>query len=537
MSQQPHTRLRNPWYAAALPMVLCSLLLLTGYASVEKSGETTCNDSLQAKVDAAIPGGTANLADNCIYRETVTLNKPLTLNSSGTSEIRGSDVWDVWNKTGSRWVSSKSVPELSAPDRYRCEGGSQRCRWPEQVFLDGEPLDQVASEPRPGQFALDEGRKVILADDPANRLVEVTTRDRWIIGASDDVAVRGFTMKHAAKDGLWNGGYSRWTVENNDLSHAHAKNLALTLGSSLLARNNDLHDAGQLGMSSNDAEIDILDNRLYGNNTEAFDPGWEAGGMKVAQPLVARISGNEVYDNKNIGIWTDIVNQRQKSVKISGNKVHHHPRQGIRVEITKNFEIRDNLVWENGWGQGDSYNGSGISVAGSRDGIVAGNILAWNASGIAVVQQPRDGAEEQLYQTTRNVRLDGNEVVQDEIPGTLDHAAVLWNGDDRAVAKGALSIYDPAANNGGVDGRYWFDEPEGDTYRFKWDNKFKDLADYNATPAEKNGRYLSDREKRDLLRAKDLPLSPENHPSAGNTELVALALREIGRWIDKVLGG
>ena len=514
----------------------CSLIFLMGHTGDGKSDKATCEDSLQEKIDAAKPDDTVNLGGDCIYRETVTVNKPLTLNGSGTGEVRGSDVWDDWSKTGSRWVSSGAVPMFPIQARYRCEDDSRRCRWPEQVFMDGEPLKQVASEPRKGQFALDEGRRVILADDPEGRLVEVTTRERWVLGASDDVTIQGITMKHAAKDGIWNGGYSGWTVEDNDLSYAHEKNLALTLGDSLLARDNDLHGAGQLGMSSNDAEIEILGNRLYGNNTEGFDPGWEAGGMKIAQPLKARISGNEVYKNREMGIWIDVVNPRQKSVEISDNKVHHQPWQGIRVEITKNFEVRDNLVWENGWEKGDSYNGSGISVNGSHDGIVADNILAWNASGISVVQQSREGAEEKDYQTTRNVRLDGNKVIQDEIPGTSDHAAVLWNRDDRAVAEGALSIYDPAANNGGTNDEYWFDEPEGETYRFKWESKFKDLADYNATPAEKNGHYMSDEDKQALLNDNNLPMAYGDHRSTNNVGIITLTLSEIKRWVKKVFG-
>lgn len=341
--------------------------------------------------------------------------------------------------------------------------------------------------------------------------MEVTVRQRWVLGAANNVSVQGITMKHAAGDGLWNGGYSNWTVKNNDLSYAHAKNLTLTLGNFLLARNNDLHDGGQMGMSSNDADIEISNNRVYNNNTENFDPGWAAGGMKIAQPRSALIADNEVYDNKDIGIWTDVVNENQTSVEIARNRVHHQPREGIRVEITKNFNVHDNVVWENGWGEGDSYNGAGITVAGSHDGVVNDNVLAWNASGIAIVQQNRSGANEQPYDTVKNVRLNRNQVIQDEIPNSLNHAAALWNKSDSAIAEGALSIYDPAANSGGADGEYWFDEPEGQTYRFKWDGKFKTLTAFNTTPAEENGRYLSDTEKDTILQTNGLPAAPENH--------------------------
>lgn len=503
-----------PAYA---PLLLAALISLTFLAAPAKAQtpdpEPECPNSLQAKIDAAAPGSTVELAGGCVYREMVTVDKPLTLDGGGEAEIRGSDVWKDWKERGGLWTSAEPVPRFAAPERSVCEEGTSRCLQHEQVFSDGEPLVRVDSDPKPGEFALDADRRVILAENSEGREIEVTTRPSWVVGASDDVAVRGISMKHAAETGLWNGGYSRWMVESNDLSHAHEKNLALTLGRDLVARSNELHDAGQLGMSSNEADVEIVGNRIYGNNTEGFSAVWEAGGMKVSQPRTARISGNEVYRNGEVGIWTDVVNGAQTSVEISGNRVHHNPRQGIRVEITKNFVVRDNVLWENGWGQGDSYNGSGISVNGSRDGVVAGNVLAWNASGIGVVQQDRARAHEQAYDTTANVRLEGNKIVQDEVPGTSDHAAVFWNGDANAVAGGAPGITAPEAGNGGSNNAYWFDEPEGATPRFKWDGQLGSLAEYEATPAERDGRYLTAREKGALLREHGLPGSPESHPA------------------------
>lgn len=505
---------RAPARIGLLLVVLLALLVSATPAKAQTADtKPDCSGSLQAEVDAAAPESTVELARDCVYREMVTVDKPLTLSGGGEGGIRGSDVWEDWEERDRLWTSAKPVPRFAAPERSVCEEGTRRCLQHEQVFADGEPLVQVDSDPEPGQFALDAGRRVVLAENPAGHRIEVTTRPSWIVGAADDVTVRGIAMKHAAETGVWNGGCSRWVVEGNDLSHAHEKNLALTLGRDLAARGNELHDAGQLGMSSNEADVEIVGNRVYGNNTEGFSAVWEAGGMKVSQARTARISGNEVYRNGEIGIWTDVVNGAQTSVEISGNRVHHNPRQGIRVEITKNFVVRDNVLWENGWGQGDSYNGSGISVNGSRDGVVAGNVLAWNASGIGVVQQDRDRAHEQAYDTTANVRLEGNYIVQDEVPGTSDHAAVFWNGDANAVAGGAPSITSPEAVNGGSNNAYWFDEPEGATPRFKWDGQIRALAEYDATPAERDGRYLTAREKDVLLREHGLPESPEPHPA------------------------
>lgn len=503
------------------------LSLLVPLAARETGAQTaaagpSCADSLQARIDAANPGDTVELEKDCVYREMITVDKPLTLDGGGGGEIRGSDVWDGWRKDGPAWISSKVVPDFAVSSRYLCEGDSQRCQRPEQVFFDGTPLTQVASEPQPGEFALDGDRRVVLAQVPAGRTVEVTVRRSWVVGASDGVTVRGITMKHATENGLWNGGYPDWTVENNNLSHAHARNLTLTLADSLVARNNDLHHGGQMGLGSHDAGVEIVGNRVYANNTEDFRTGWEAGGMKITRARTALVAENEVYDNEAIGIWTDIANPDQGPVEIARNRVHDQPRAGIRVEITKNFSVHDNVLWENGWGEGDSYSGVGISVNGSRDGTVDDNILAWNASGIGVVQQDRAGPEEQSYDTTSNVTLRSNRIVQDEVPGSSGHAAIFWNGDRNAVSAGAPSLYDPRMGNGGQNNGYWFDEPQGNTYRFKWENGLHTLDDFNATPAERGGRYLPDSERDALLEEHALPAAPGDHPR-GATGLLSRA--------------
>ncbi|HEY6057862.1 MAG TPA: hypothetical protein VIV06_07505, partial [Candidatus Limnocylindrales bacterium] len=94
----------------------------------------TCPDSLQSLVDAAAPGATVRLSD-CVYRETVEIDKPLTLVGSGATEVRGSDVWGVWTRSGTAWTSDDRVPPLSTAGV--CRSGTDRCRHAEQVFVDG----------------------------------------------------------------------------------------------------------------------------------------------------------------------------------------------------------------------------------------------------------------------------------------------------------------------------------------------------------------------------------------------------------------
>ena len=131
---------------------------------------TPCSTSLQSLVNAAAPGAVVTVP-TCIYRETVTITKSLTLDAQPGAEIRGSDVWSSrWKKSGKYWmrVTVPTFPHGNWP----CELGSNgRCQRPEQVFFDDKPLYQVAANPGSGQFAIDSSRRLILADNPTWHLV------------------------------------------------------------------------------------------------------------------------------------------------------------------------------------------------------------------------------------------------------------------------------------------------------------------------------------------------------------------------------
>ena len=138
---------------------------------------TGCATTIQALVDAAASGSVVSVP-SCVYRETVTITKPLVLDGGGVAEVRGSDVWNSgWSQSGGYWVRG-TVPAFSTGGS--CQSGTERCLWPEQVFFDGRPLLQVAANPASGQFAVNGARQVVLADDPNGHTVEVTTRKAWV---------------------------------------------------------------------------------------------------------------------------------------------------------------------------------------------------------------------------------------------------------------------------------------------------------------------------------------------------------------------
>jgi parallel beta-helix repeat protein len=460
-----------------------------------------CTGSLQAKINAATPGSTVT-ADPCVYREQVTITKPIVLKGQSGSEIRGSDVWTGWTKSGSYWVKG-TLPKLSASGP--CEAGTSRCQWPEQVFFDDKPLEQVASGPESGQFAVDGNRQVVLADNPSGHTVEVTVRRQWVVGRSNDVTVQGFKMKHAANDhqrngAIANGGYSGWKVQNNILSDAHASVISLYDGTDLNLTGNDVSRGGQLGVHGASAALVMNNNKIHHNNTEGFHP-WRVGGVKTSAMKSLTADGNEVYNNEGKGLWCDV---DCANVVYSNNRVHHNTKPGILFEISSKAKIFGNVVWENGWDSQDWGYGAGIVSSSSKDVEIYNNTVAWNADGISVISQDRGGT---TNDAVTNVYVHDNQILaKDGAKGEPHVYSLGWLQDWAGV------MYNASSNNRGANNRYFYPTAEGTKARFSWNKAlYKSLTDFNKTPGEEGGRYLSQSEKDAVVADKSIPATPEPH--------------------------
>jgi Right handed beta helix region len=496
------------YFLAALLGVLVAVLVLMGLQAKPASA-ATCTDSLQTKINAASSGGTVT-ANPCVYREQITITKPITLKGQSGSEIRGSDVWTGWTKSGSYWKSSKAVPSLPAPTLDWCETGTKRCTWPEQVFFDGKPLEQVASNPTTGQFALDANRRVLLADDPTGHTVEVSTRPQWVVGKSGGVTVEGFTMKHAANDRQRNGaiankGYSNWTIRNNILSDAHSSVVNLSEASGLKLVGNNISRSGQLGATGGQGSLVVQNNKIHHNNTEAFNP-WRSGGAKFGKVTSLTASGNEIYANEGPGLWCDM---DCTNVVFSNNRIHHNERMGINFEISSGAKIFDNVLWENGWGKPGWGWGAGIVSSSSKNVEIYSNTLAWNADGISVISQDREaGAGGTEYDLVTGVSVHDNTILaKDYYPSsTTNNFGLAWLQD---WAGGVL--YLPTSNNLGANNLYWYTTAEGSYIRFKHESSYKKLSEFNPTLGEEKGRYLTKTEKDAVVADKNIPANPESH--------------------------
>lgn len=455
--------------------------------------------SIQALVNAAAPGSTVVVPPG-IYRETVTITKPLTLVGEPGAEIRGSDVWTEWKRQGTYWVHG-GLPALPKIDAPGLDDSGGRQNWPHQVFFDGRPLVQVASNPTSGQFAVS-GDRVILADDPNGHLIEVTTREYWVVGKADNVTVQGFTMKHAANrpqtGAISNGGHSNWTIRECVLSDAHGAAVSLVGASSLHLLNNEIFRGGQLGVHGwNATDVLVQGNRIHDNNTERFSWRWEAGGLKMCEMTRLTLDGNEVWGNWGPGLWCDIDCQ---DTTISNNRVHHNLVFGINYEISRSAKIFGNVVWENGWGFDDWGWGAGILVQNSADTEVFGNIVAWNADGISVISQSRKDSPP----------VTGNQVHDNTIcivaTGTPNVFALAWLEDWQG------GIAAEHSRNTGANNAIWHANPNGAPWPFVWGREqfpYHKLDQFAATPGNRGGRYLSPADKDRILAEAGVPLAPE----------------------------
>ena len=489
-------------------MLFVSLVTLTPLSADRAVAQGACTESLQAQIDAAPPSSVV-LAPPCVYREDVTIDKPLTLEGGGETEIRGSDVWEASRfsaRADGTWVAP-GYPEVATNDS-ECEPGTSRCRWPEQVYYDGQPLTQVdpSSTPEGMQFAVDSDRDLVVGADPSGRLVEVTVRDSWLTGkrGAKGVVIRGFTMKHSTDAGVWNGLQPNWTIEDSDLSWAHTANLRLTQAPGLVANSIHSHHGGQAGMwGTGSIGLRVSGGEYDHNNTEEYLATHSSAGIKISAAEGTVFDGVEAHHNTGNGLWFDVPNLAQSAsnpMTMSNNRVHHNERHGIKCEVSLYCDIHGNVVYENGLGQ----DGAGITVHGSSWARVYDNVVAWNRAGVKIGNPLRsvNHPNEAYYDRVRGIGVYGNKIFQERGPNRY---ALSWT---KGYPGG--NIYSKAAGNRGRDNSYFLStsgEPHG--LPFRWRYELKRLTDFNRTYGEERGRYLTDAEKNNMLAARGIPTNPE----------------------------
>jgi parallel beta-helix repeat protein len=491
---------------AAVSGLLAAALFGIALSAAPADAAPTCTESLQARIDAAPPGGVVTAAP-CIYRERIEINKSLTLEGQEGTEIKGSDVFRSWKKRRSdgRYVSTRAVPPFpeTMEDIY-CLPKTNRCHWPEQVFFSGKALIQ-ASGGKPGrnQFSLTSDRRVILGTrlDPASKTVEVSVRREWVVGTSsaDDVTIDNVDMSHASNSGrtgallnrphqtAWDDVGLNWTVKNSTLSHAHGAVISLKnrclrgcgpTGHNIL--DNRILFGGQIGVHGVASGSMISGNEIAHNNTEQYCPNascgiGETGGIKVTHSSSVTVDGNFIHDNFGHGVHFD---EDTYSNTITDNRIYGNGRMGIQYELSSDGLVARNRVIGNGYHVYETVKNPSINVLVSSNVEVADNVVSGGSTGINVGAYNREGFDS----TVSGIYVHDNTIIREE--GT----ALTWSDGNGSIAA------DPT--NRGYSNDYWYPHEEGGSTRFEWRGRaFSMLSEFNATPGEEDGRYMSAAER------------------------------------------
>lgn len=419
-------------------------------------------DNLEAIVAANPPGSTFILEAGIHRGAALEPKDGQVFEGRRGAVMSGAAVLSVFERRDDLWVSTGQRAEGLV--HGQCSADHPRCSYPEELFIDDQVLRHVdsVSKVAPGTWHFDRGADAVyLGDDPTGRLVELSIVPHAFRGDADDVTIRHLTIeKYAtpAQQGAIDSrrdtddvvGGSGWLIEGNVVRKNHGVGIAATTRA--LVQDNEVYENGQLGLAAKGADVSIVGNEVYGNNTAGFSSGWEGGGSKFAftQGLVVR--DNYVHGNHGPGLWTDIDNI---NTTYENNRVIDNDRMGIFHEISYDATIRGNEVRGNGFGFDAWVWGAGILVSTSVNVDVIDNIVEGNADGIIGVDQDRSDAPASYGPLSlANLTVSGN--------------VVAGNGGWTGVAqdRGSNAVF-TSANNRFADNTYrqegrhfvWLNDP------------------------------------------------------------------------------
>ena len=169
-----------------------------------------------------------------------------------------------------------------------CLAQNPMCQYPEDLFFDNKPLLRVASAAQvsSGRWFLDYAhQQIIFFDNPSGHTVEISTARSAFSGPASNVLIESLDVeKYAvpAQMGAIGDQYPGpgWKVVGCQVRWNHGTGIHVV--DQARVGGNIVFDNGQLGIAAEGTNIAIQNNQVSFNNFAGYDPGWEAGGVKIA---------------------------------------------------------------------------------------------------------------------------------------------------------------------------------------------------------------------------------------------------------------
>jgi hypothetical protein len=404
---------------AASIVAATALVYIPGPAAAQVIVDIEPGEDIQAVVDAHAPGTTFRLRSGVHRMQTIAPRDRDTFIGESGAVLSGARLLTDFVPSGRFWVAYGQTQEGERTTHFRCHWAFPRCGIPEELYINDERLEPVASleevgPPKwgdsPGQWFFDyDNDAIYISYDPTWLKVETSVSSAAIMSKAENVTIVGLVIeKYAtmAQIGAIHGQEGKnWRIIGNEIRKNHGSGVRVGTGSEVIW--NYIHNNGQLGLFGFGDNILVEGNEIFANNYAHYLDRWEGGGAKFFAGANIVVRNNYSHHNDGPGLWSDYdcIDTLYES-----NRVEDNTEMGIFHEISYRAVIRYNVVKRNGFGYPDWIAGAGILVAGSPDVEVYGNLVEENADGIGGMQQNRGSGAYGPYEL-RNLWVHDNVII------------------------------------------------------------------------------------------------------------------------------
>ncbi len=352
--------------------------------------------TISRAIDLASHGDTIIIRQGT-YREALPdISKRLVLQPFPHEQVwlKGSVIVMKWEPDGDAW-RSKNWHHKFCNDCYHTGNIDPEhpvAGFPNQVFIDGEPLKQVTARiaVKAGTFYVDDARSILfIGSPPRGRIVEASIHNTalkiWQGGQGSVVRGLGFAhyspVAEPGLGGMVKANADNLVFENNIFAWSAVKGLVVFAEKAVVRGNTFIYN-GMMGLGAWQANgLAVTNNRFAFNNQEGFAQSGavsEAAGAKLTSTRNLVVTDNLFEGNLATGLWLDI---NVTDAVVTRNILRNNLRHGIHYEISSHGIIASNIITAN--------RVSGITLANASHIQVYNNTFAENAVSLLLQSDDR----------------------------------------------------------------------------------------------------------------------------------------------------
>jgi hypothetical protein len=369
------------------------------------------------KALAVVPTGGTIVVRGGTYRESLgTLPRRVTIQAypheapwvTGSVPISGfANAFGLWVVPWTSPFCDSCYPSPALDPKHPAAG------LPEQVFVDGGPLDQVttASALKPHTFYVDHQSRVLaLADNPTGHAVDVTQLGSAlsISHSAAGSVIRGIGFEHWGTtfdgDAAVNVTSDHVTFDNDTFAWSSGRAIGMSGAHNTVTRS-EIVDNGTSGINAYLTNgLDIEQNEVAFSNYEHWiitpSPYAVLAGIKSTNSTGTIARANVFHDNDSNALWFD---QQSANQTVVTNTFVHNSGHGLAIEISGNSIVAGNVSAENGR--------DGLKLAGASNVDAYNNTIVDNGwAQIGVYQDPRHASSPIVLEN--NIFLAGSRTIK-----------------------------------------------------------------------------------------------------------------------------